>query len=42
MLPDGVALMLIETGNAGFTLRVTVLDVAGLPVAQAREEVRTA
>jgi hypothetical protein len=42
ILPLGVALMLIETGKAGFTLRVTVLDVAGLPVAQAKEEVNTA
>jgi hypothetical protein len=42
MLPLGVALMLIETGKAGFTLMVTVFEVPGLPVAQAREEVSTA
>jgi hypothetical protein len=42
MLPDGVALMLMETGKAGVTLIVMVLDVAGLPVAQPNEEVKTA
>jgi hypothetical protein len=42
MLPLGVALMLIETGKAGVTLIVMVLDVAGLPVAQPNEEVKTA
>jgi hypothetical protein len=42
ILPDGEALMLTDTGKAGFTLRVTVFEVAGLPVAQAREDVRTA
>ena len=42
MLPLGLALMLKETGNAGFTLRVRVFEVAGLPVAQANEEVTVA
>ena len=42
MLPLGLASMEIETGKAGFTLINTVFEVAGLPVAQAKEEVTVA
>ena len=42
ILPLGLASMEIETGKAGFTVINTVFDVAGLPVAQANEEVTVA
>ena len=42
MLPFGLALIERDTGKAGSTLRVRVFEVAGLPVAQANEEVTVA
>jgi hypothetical protein len=39
MAPEGVAAMLTLTGRFGFTVIVIALDVAGLPVTQARLDV---
>lgn len=41
MAPGGTAAMLTMTGKLGFTVMVSVLEVAGLPVGQVAFDVNT-